>query len=72
MSKGTQSPGYHIQPQIVDEEIGEACGGEAGVDISLGGGRRVRTVLLGFTRTPHSLQSEIDDQLLSAPSHLQL
>ena len=33
MSKGTQSPGYHIQPQIVDEEIGEACGGGAGVDI---------------------------------------
>ena len=35
----TQSPGYHIQPQILDEEIGEACAGEVGVDIGLGGVR---------------------------------
>ena len=35
----TLSPGYHIQPQILDEEIGEACAGEAGVDIGLGGAR---------------------------------
>ena len=35
----TQSPGYHIQPQILDEEIGEACNGEVGVDICLGGAR---------------------------------
>ena len=40
----TQSPGYHIQPQIVDEKIGEAGGGEAGVDIGLGGRRQVRMV----------------------------
>ena len=33
----TQSPKYHIQPQILDEEIGEACAGEVGVDIGLGG-----------------------------------
>ena len=68
----TQSPGYHIQPQIVDGEIGEARGGEAGVDISLGGRRRVRTAFLGFTRIPYSSQSETDDQLLFAPSHLLL
>ena len=35
----TQSPGYHIQPQFLDEEIGEACAGEVGVDVGLGGGR---------------------------------
>ena len=40
----TQSPGYHIQPQILDEEIGEACADEVGVDIGLGGGRWVQAV----------------------------
>ena len=64
----TQSPGYHIQPQIVDEEMGEAGGGEAGVDIDLGGGWQVRTVFFGFTGISYSSQSEIDDQLLFAPS----
>ena len=64
----TQSPGCHIQPQIVDEEMGEAGGGESGVGIDLGGGRQVRTVLFGVTRISYASQSEIDDQLLFAPS----
>ena len=40
----TRSPGHNIQPQIVDEKVGEAGGGESDVDIDLGGGRQVRTV----------------------------
>ena len=50
----TQSPGHNIQPQIVDEKIGEAGGGEAGVDIGLGGRRQVRMVFFGFTRISYS------------------
>ena len=64
----TQSPGYNIQPQIVDEKIGEAGGGEAGVVIGLGGRRQVRMVFFGFTWISYSSRSEIDGQLLFGPS----
>ena len=53
----TQTPGHHIQPQILDEKIDETGNGEAGVDIGLGGGQWVQAVFWDLCES-HILRSQ--------------